>query len=102
MGWQVCRTIYTLEIGRLTGTSVAEHGRRVAPASPPKKLWRGRLSRAIIREPYRIHAKTCADSNCSSNLATYATLFGLPWLEPIIWKWQSYLLSKSVDLLFNS
>ncbi|KAJ9101246.1 hypothetical protein QFC21_003465 [Naganishia friedmannii] len=34
-----------------------------------------------------------ACSRCS-NIATYATLFGLPWLEPIIWKWQSYLLSK--------
>ncbi|GHJ89291.1 hypothetical protein NliqN6_5693 [Naganishia liquefaciens] len=30
-----------------------------------------------------------------TNLATYATLFGLPWLEPIIWKWQTYLLSKT-------
>ena len=31
-----------------------------------------------------------------SNLATYATLFGLPWLEPIIWVWQRWLYSKCV------
>lgn len=33
-----------------------------------------------------------------SNLATYATLFGLPWLEPIMWVWQRWLYSKSVLL----
>ncbi|CED82388.1 Cytochrome b5 [Phaffia rhodozyma] len=29
-----------------------------------------------------------------TNLATYATLFGLPWLEPIIWVWQRWLYQK--------
>lgn len=34
-----------------------------------------------------------------TNLATYATLFGLPWLEPIIWVWQRWLYSKFVPAL---
>ncbi len=32
------------------------------------------------------------------NLATYATLFGMSWLEPIIWRFQSWLYSKCVPL----
>ena len=30
----------------------------------------------------------------SSNLATYASLFGMAWLEPIMWKLQQWLYSK--------
>lgn len=36
-----------------------------------------------------------------SNLATYATLFGLPWLEPVIWIWQRWLYSKYVQSSFR-
>jgi hypothetical protein len=35
---------------------------------------------------------------CFRNLATYATLFGLPWLEPVIWIWQRWLYSKYISL----
>jgi hypothetical protein len=35
-----------------------------------------------------------------SNLATYATLFGLPWLEPIMWVWQRWLYSKYVHPVY--
>lgn len=38
--------------------------------------------------------RQCSDDLCSSNLATYASLFGMSWLEPIMWKLQQWLYSK--------
>ncbi|KAL7413387.1 hypothetical protein BDY24DRAFT_389910 [Mrakia frigida] len=37
-----------------------------------------------------------------TNLATYATLFGFPWFEPIMWVWQRWLYSKCLLYLCPS
>ncbi|TXT10662.1 hypothetical protein VHUM_02167 [Vanrija humicola] len=37
-----------------------------------------------------------------TNLATYATLFGMSWLEPIMWRFQSWLYSKTLLTLCPS
>lgn len=52
---------------------------------------------ATIRAYFK-HSIACTKtrflSSHPSNLATYATLFGMPWLEPLLWKFQQWLYSK--------
>lgn len=50
-------------------------------------------SRATTRE---LDHNNVPQQLTESNLATYATLFGMSWLEPIMWRLQQWLYSKYV------
>jgi hypothetical protein len=62
--------------------------------------WRWHLGCSCGKLPYvsitDVSRSWIADSD--SNLATYATLFGMPWLEPYMWRFQKWLYNKSVEL----